>query len=69
MVKVLSRSVGLLCGLLLLLTLFSPGTASAQNANAQALGLVRDGMDAYSNLDLDAAKAKLDQALGISATS
>jgi hypothetical protein len=50
---------------LLAVVLLAPAAASAQNQKTQALGLVRDGMDAYSNLDLDTAKAKLEEALAL----
>lgn len=54
-----------LAGLALAVSLAAPTVASAQSANVQALGLVRDAMDAYSNLDLDTAKQKLDEAVAL----
>lgn len=39
--------------------------AAAQNSTARASSLMRDGMDAYSNLDLDTAKSLLDQAVAL----
>ena len=47
------------------LCLFSSRHAAAQAQN-QAVGLIRDAMTAYGNLDLDMAKARLDQALAMS---
>jgi hypothetical protein len=41
--------------------------AAAQDANMQARGLIRDGMNAYSNLDLETANALLEEALGLAA--
>ncbi|MBW2277382.1 MAG: hypothetical protein JRF63_07810 [Deltaproteobacteria bacterium] len=63
MIKIVSRTARWSPTLLLLVVLLDPGAAQAQGAKTQALGLVRDGMDAYSNLDLDASRAKLNEAL------
>lgn len=46
----------------------APPPAAAQSGNVEALGLVRDAMDAYSNLDLDTSKAKLDKAVALAST-
>jgi hypothetical protein len=58
-----SKALGSLAGLVLAAAVAAPSPAAAQSGNTEALGLVRDAMDAYSNLDLDLSKAKLDKAL------
>ncbi|MCU0662769.1 MAG: hypothetical protein MUC50_10635 [Myxococcota bacterium] len=42
-----------------------PSAAQAQNNAVRAASLLRDAMDAYSNLDLDASKSLLDQAIAM----
>jgi hypothetical protein len=58
------RSLGIA---VLLVAALCPAMARAQAANVQALGLVRQAMEAYSNLNLDQSRAQLDQALALAA--
>jgi len=67
MVKLASRSLESLPGLLLLAVLLAPLSVQAQDPTVQAKTMIKEAMDAYSNLDLDTSKAKLDEALGMSA--
>lgn len=60
-----SRTAKTLSGFLIVAALAVPSAVNAQGtAKIRVLSLVRDAMDAYSNLDLDGATAKLEEALG-----
>ncbi|MDD5308821.1 MAG: hypothetical protein PHU25_16020 [Deltaproteobacteria bacterium] len=65
MKQIASRPFVSLFSAMLLVALLCPTLARAQAANVQALGLVRQAMEAYSNLNLDQARAQLDQALAL----